>query len=181
MGVHIIVLIEFLLLLRSSAFVQESDIELTNKLPCDFLDTVNITDGTYFPNKSILFNGVEFRKELYAKVDFLDLRTHKILKVAPHIRGCLCSIRPCLRFCCPEGTFLELSGESGMCSPKNVTVKMHSLNIVNPNNETKLVKMEDHFGVVHNFPCKKIFLPAQQFQITHVSKWKANWKRDFCF
>lgn len=168
MGIYIIVLIGFSFLLRSNAF-QASDIELTSKLPCDFLDTINITDGTYFPNKSIVFNGVEFRKELYAKINFVDLRTHKIITVDPHIRGCLCSIRPCLRFCCPEGTFLEFSGENGKCSPKNVTTQIHSLNVLNPNNKTKPVKMEDHFGVVHNFPCKKIFLPSQQFQITHVS------------
>lgn len=168
MAIQISTLIGFIFLFQD-AFSFDPQIKLSNKLPCDFLDTINITDGTYFKNKSILFNGVEFPTDLYAKVNYVILRSHVHIQVKPHIRGCLCSIKPCLRLCCPVGTFIDYNGEKGKCTPKNFTTKFKTLDILNENNEKQHVKMDEHFGIVHTFPCKQVFIPGNQYQISHVS------------
>lgn len=61
-------------------------------LPCDFLDSYNITDGIRHENGSISFEGVDYPSDLYAAVNYqVVLGRNKSFE--PYVRGCLCKIR----------------------------------------------------------------------------------------
>lgn len=77
----------------------------SNPLPCHYYDSINITINTPFGQQayenrsSIIFDGIEFRPNQYAIVDYTEddgMRN----ATEPHLRGCLCKIKPCYRLCC---------------------------------------------------------------------------------
>lgn len=116
-----------------------------SQLNCDFLDSINITDGVSLPNKSILFNDMEFQPHHYAEIDHFVSNETKT-EVPKHIRGCPCHIRSCVRLCCPYGTFAD--EDNVVCEKdegfKNVTYDVHFGN----NGENKTIKLAEHFGFV---------------------------------
>lgn len=75
-------------------------------LPCKFEDSINITGGTILPDNSVLFDGIKYSSENFGTFHSTVNRTSQINVVA-HLRGCPCNIRPCLRLCCPLGTFVN--------------------------------------------------------------------------
>lgn len=68
--------------------------------PCDFIDTINITSGHKDINGNFIYNGDTFHKGLYAEYNYVVENFTEKLMVEPHIRGCLCSLKPCIRLCC---------------------------------------------------------------------------------
>lgn len=140
--------------------------ELT-ELPCDYADSVNITAGILQPNKSYTFNGVEYPEGHYAKIDY-TIFNKKIVPQKPYIRGCICNVKKCLRFCCPYGKYLEIKNGIGRCQ-FHESAKHLEGEVINHNNETRRIKYRDHFAILHTYPCKNIELPGEQYSITHVS------------
>ncbi|XP_043644981.1 probable G-protein coupled receptor Mth-like 3 [Drosophila teissieri] len=69
---------------------------------CDFYDTVDISKAQRFSNGSYLYEGLLIPAHLTAEYDFKLLPDHSRERVASHVRGCACQLRPCIRFCCPE-------------------------------------------------------------------------------
>lgn len=164
-GVWLIVLIKLLFINWSCV---HSD-EISSNLPCDLRDSINITMGTLHPNKSYTFNGIEFPLGEYAKLNYtLNIITSQVVTVPPYIRGCLCNVKSCVRFCCPYGTYLLLKDNGGECR-KHEAAKNIEGEIVDGNNDTQRIKFHQHFGIVHKFPCKNLYIPGEQFKITHVS------------
>lgn len=75
-------------------------------LPCHFFDSINITNGIWHEQQqqvqnrsSIIFEGIEFRPNQYAEVDYTEDDGMRNV-TAPHLRGCLCKIKRCHRLCC---------------------------------------------------------------------------------
>lgn len=68
--------------------------------PCDFIDTINITSGHKDKHGNYIYNGDTFHKGLYAEYNYVVENFTEKLSVQPHIRGCLCSVKPCIRLCC---------------------------------------------------------------------------------
>lgn len=78
--------------------------------PCHYLDSINITDGIY--NKidgSITFEGINYPISLYAPFDYELVDGSYRKTTTPHLRGCTCKLKPCVRMCCPRGQFLYKS------------------------------------------------------------------------
>ncbi|KAF5288086.1 hypothetical protein FQR65_LT12136 [Abscondita terminalis] len=75
---------------------------LSDDIPCDLNFGINITDGIRGNKKSINFNGTWFYPGDYEERDGI-------------IIGCVCRIKPCLRKCCPSGTFFQ----NRKCVPTN--------------------------------------------------------------
>lgn len=79
--------------------------------PCNYLDTINITDGEKNNDDgSIMFEGIYYSKALYSTYDYEFLNESYHQSVAPHTRGCTCKInqsKPCVRMCCPRGQYLK--------------------------------------------------------------------------
>lgn len=79
----------------------------SSNLPCHYYDSINITSGIFGEQQqqaqnssnSIIFDGIEFRSNQYAIVDYTEddgMRN----ATEPHHRGCLCQVKQCVRLCC---------------------------------------------------------------------------------
>lgn len=140
--------------------------EPSHVLPCDYADSINITNGVLHPNKSYVLFGMEFPEDHYAKIDYTVVE-EKTIPQLPYIRGCLCNVKKCIRFCCPYGSYLELKNTAGICrrhgSARNINGE-----IVGENNKTQRIKFHEHFAVLHKYPCQDLHLTNDQFVITHV-------------
>ncbi|XP_055320433.1 G-protein coupled receptor Mth2-like isoform X2 [Sitodiplosis mosellana] len=134
------------------------------ELPCHFYDSINITDGASHSNGSITFNGLEFPFNQYAKIVYSMENGTKPIKVKPYIRGCLCNIRPCLRLCCPYGSFVnENTTELGVACHKNEAAKNIQSQIIDDNNQTNIVNLNEHFAYIERI-CKH-FTIAEDFKV----------------
>lgn len=141
--------------------------EPSHILPCDYSDSINITNGILQPNKSYIFNGVEYGQGHYAKIDY-TIYNDKIIPQRPYIRGCLCNVKHCIRLCCPYGSYLEIKNSAGICR-RHEAAKYIEGEIINQNNETQRIKFHEHFAILHKYPCQDVHLPGEDYAITHVS------------
>ncbi|XP_055537390.1 G-protein coupled receptor Mth2-like isoform X2 [Wyeomyia smithii] len=72
-----------------------------SELPCDFLDSVNITDGTKTSDGKIEHGGIVYEPQNYGMFDYgYDSSGQKV--VSNHIRGCICHVKSCFYMCCFE-------------------------------------------------------------------------------
>lgn len=79
------------------------------ELPCDFHDSINITDGIHHFNGSIFFNGLEFTPDQYIRTNHNLTKSMQRIRVEHYTRGCICNVKPCYRFCCLHAVFLSPS------------------------------------------------------------------------
>lgn len=139
-----------------------------HKLPCHFVDSLNISAGVSQFNNSIEFNGMVFPENQYAEVNYV-LKDGKPVIVQPtYVRGCPCNIKPCIRLCCPFGTFVKTITPEGSvdCSDHDTTWSVHS-DIILADNQSTALDLDQHFGFVDRI-CKLHFY-ADEFKITHVN------------
>lgn len=136
-------------------------------LPCDFLDSVNITGGVLHSNNSFIFNGIEFTVGQYTKVNYI-VKDGQFLIVEPYYRGCPCKNKPCIRLCCPYASFVVSKKADGefICRNDEAARRIEG-EIINENNETEIINFEQHFGFVERVCINHYY--ADEFQITHVS------------
>lgn len=140
-------------------------IAISTELPCQFLDSINITDGAFQPNQSIVYDGVEFTATDYAEVDYILNRGVERITVESHIRGCLCNRKPCIRFCCPFESVLQIRNASKTCVSNRLDHE-----ILHQNGTKQSVQLGDHFSFINNdYPCEHLYVGDTDFQITHVS------------
>lgn len=136
------------------------------ELPCEFFDSVNITDGIRYSNQSISYNGIELKYDQYAEIDYIFIGLERF-EAKRHIRGCPCIGKPCIRLCCPYGSFVESMkfGEEVKCR-KDEAAKSIQTQIIDENNQTRTVILDDRFGFTEQI-CKDHF-PAVNFNIKYV-------------
>lgn len=139
----------------------------TNELPCDFLDSVNITGGIYQSDNSILFDGIEFSVEQYAELNYTLDRGTKTIPVESYIRGCLCDRVLCVRLCCPLGTANRRTKGGLNCVPHDDANDLDH-DIIDENNATIPTQIDQFFSITHSLPCKMMYISDNDFQITHV-------------
>lgn len=72
-------------------------IATSNELPCQFIDSIDISEGALQPNQSIVYDGVEFTPADYAEVDYDLINGVERISTQPYARGCLCNRKPCIR------------------------------------------------------------------------------------
>lgn len=142
-------------------------IESITLMPCNILDTVNITDGILQPNQNIHFNGIEYPKEQYASWDFI-MENGVRRSVQPHIRGCSCNLKPCIRFCCPFGSIHVYENGYDKCN-RDKRASLFLDKIIDPSDGANNTKFIQQFGIVDQLPCKSVFSAAGEFNIAHVN------------
>ncbi|XP_026847314.1 probable G-protein coupled receptor Mth-like 8 [Drosophila persimilis] len=76
------------------------------RYPCAFIDTANIT-GSFGTDGSYVHNWTVIPRNLVAAYDFVIENGIRV-PAAKHLRGCVCKLKPCVRFCCPEGEIYDL-------------------------------------------------------------------------
>lgn len=111
---------------------------------CLFEDTVNITSGTIFLNKSIEFEGVVYPPEFYTYYNY-SYNNKVPYKVLKHIRGCVCSIKNCISLCCARGeSFFSSTGFCELDPEYN-----------NLNSTTYEEKLYKKFGIIYRNVCDR--------------------------
>lgn len=144
-------------------------IALSNELPCQLLDSINITDGALQSNQSIIYDGTEFTPADYAQIDYISDRGEERISAESHIRGCLCNRKPCIRFCCPFDSVVGVRNGSKTCVSSEEANRFDT-EIIHQNDTKQSVKLGQQFSFVNgNNPCKHMYFGDTDFQITHVS------------
>lgn len=167
MGVWMISIIGLLSLNWSDAFL------LGRELPCHFLDSINITAGVIRNDKSIVYKNVTYSKNQYAKINYIIENGSTRITVEPYLRGCLCNNKPCIRLCCPFGTFSDLTVKQGRKCRSDEAAKEYEATIFDEFNEDHNVTLDHHFAYVDDRPCNKFYL-AKDYKMKYVRHLKTN-------
>lgn len=143
------------------------EILINRELPCDIIDSINITAGILLPNENITFNGIEYSKDQYVEVDYILRNGVDRINVDSHIRGCICNLKPCIRLCCPHSSFAESMefSEEVKCR-ENETAKNIQFEVLHENDEISILNLDQHFGYVDRI-CEFNYY-ANDFLFTHV-------------
>lgn len=146
----------------------------TNELPCEFEDSVNITAGTRLPDGSIVHNGVKYTKQQFDTVNYRLVSNANRIKVDAHVRGCPCMVRPCLRLCCPLGSFVHMSElKRGTISQEipcysHEAAKNFQSEVLDPNShQSQMQILDEYFSYAELLKPTK-FYKLKNFQITNV-------------
>lgn len=162
MGVWMISIIGLLSLNCSDAFL------LSRELPCQFLDSINITAGVKQNDESIFYENVTFSKNQYAKINYIIENGSSRIIVEPYLRGCLCNNRPCIRLCCPYGTFSDPTVKQGRKCRSHEAAKEYESTIIDEYNQEHNVILDHYFSYVDDRPCSKFYL-ANDYKIKNVT------------
>lgn len=142
-------------------------------LPCDFQDSVNITGGPIKADGSVLFNGINYSKEQFGTF-YSSVNRTKLVAVDAHLRGCPCNMKPCLRLCCPLGSFVNTAKlkrgtifQKIPCYRHKLAKNYHS-EIFDRNNRSQMEPLDQHFSYVELLTSKK-FYKLRNYQITSVT------------
>ncbi|XP_055605584.1 G-protein coupled receptor Mth2-like [Uranotaenia lowii] len=127
-----------------------------DSLPCDFMDSVNITDGVRDSLGNILHNGIQYKPKYYRTIDY-DYQNFSNKKfVQEYIRGCPCAVRLCVRMCCPEGHVLVerrcVLSEAPMVVQVNTT-------LFNPERNSEVFDLTQNrmYGFLFGKPCEHMY------------------------
>lgn len=135
-----------------------------DELPCEYLDSINITGGTLQADESIVFNGITFTNDQYTRVDFILKNGQTRETVKPYYRGCVCNRKSCVRLCCPLGSFYK----NGSCQSHHQVRHLKTQVLDEVHMQTKSMILDNHFAYVNDRPCNQRYLADPTFQITHV-------------
>ncbi|XP_017126804.1 G-protein coupled receptor Mth-like isoform X2 [Drosophila elegans] len=97
------------LLLESFTTVLLLMVKKTNSeiLGCVFDDTVDISASQKLSNGSYLYEGLLVPVHLTGKYNFKIMPDGSKKETESHLRGCVCKLKPCVRFCCPENQKMD--------------------------------------------------------------------------
>jgi hypothetical protein len=119
--------------------------------PCDYIDTINITAGHLDQNGNYHYKGNVFKKEWFAVYDYEYVNVTKRVDVKPHIRGCICKIKPCIRLCC----FDPKSSDEACVKSENLVVPTYD-------EDEEIDITGKNYGVLVNKPCLIMFKLSPQ-------------------
>lgn len=134
------------------AIAQQSDATRDNlNVPCRFRDSINITDGIRDSDDNIVFEDMIYTKNDYGIYDYVIVNDIVRRSVSAHLRGCVCRMKKCVRFCCPRGEQLQ----EGICM-QNETFYDRNITLQDRDNAT--VDVFQEFGYVVGKPCDEIIM-----------------------
>lgn len=172
---RILVILSSLLWSQSTAFMNDDFYR-----PCSIFDTINITAGIRDKQGNIEFEENIYGPREYSVYDYVFDYTHSYVKVKPHIRGCLCTKRNCIRLeleidkskswisnwnsfrlCCPPGQIANENERRCMEHPDHEVF----VNITDEEEEKVQVLLHsDNYGIVIDKPCKTMyFLDPEEY------------------
>ncbi|CAH1722926.1 unnamed protein product [Chironomus riparius] len=136
---------EWKLLIAVFIFISRS---VESSLPCSFIETVNITGGYVDIDRNYIYSSDVYPLGAYQEFDYLEDFARNRVSVDPHIRGCICKLKPCIRLCC-QGK--ENNFDSNCFISDTITV-------VNEVNEDETIDLNDtHYGILIGRPCKVMY------------------------
>lgn len=115
-----------------------------SSLPCKFIETINITDGYKDSHHNFIFKNNKFPIGTYQVFDYVEDYAQVKISVNPHIRGCACRHKSCLRFCCMD--------DNDVCLPKN------KFNVINEKSEEEIINISDNkYDVLLGRSCEEMY------------------------
>lgn len=127
------------------------------RVPCPFYQSVNVTDSKRFANGSYLYDGILVPSKWIGIYDYVFMTSVSKMRVEPHVRACICKIRPCLNICCPRSnTFHPITSS---CVPDRerseeaVEEWPNSINITTAKGQRQEILIDQHFSFIHFPPC----------------------------
>lgn len=117
-----------------------------NAINCHLRDTINVSSGTIDDNGRLVHNGLIYDKEQFAKFSDIYKDFTNIEKVEPHLRGCVCELKKCLRVC----RFCNENEPTEQC----VSTKK----LLMPNDEEISLENTSEFAVIEGKPCKVMYI-----------------------
>ncbi|XP_017039734.1 probable G-protein coupled receptor Mth-like 11 [Drosophila ficusphila] len=96
------IIIKFILLSVFVFNIQSEDIP-----GCNFFDTVDLTESERFSDGSYKFQDVYIPASLTGEYDYEIDYDGDRFSVANHIRGCVCKLKSCIRFCCHHKRIMD--------------------------------------------------------------------------
>ncbi|CRK99458.1 CLUMA_CG012609, isoform A [Clunio marinus] len=149
--------------------------------PCSFFDTMNITSGKQDQNGNFNFNGEIFKKGTFATYNYTIENFTDLVAAEPHIRGCVCNSKPCIRLCCID----EEADENSTCISTNV------LSVPTHDEPEEINLSGNTYGVLVGRPCPVMYklIPEEYdddvWYFVHGSIQLGNGKiastQDYCF
>lgn len=122
---------------------------------CSFFDTVNVTGYPLFANGSYEYNGTIIPRDHVGTFDFIYKDLVDRVEVAPHVRGCVCKLKPCINICCPWG---EIFNQTGCEKDRsNVTWPEPNMNVTMKDGSVQRVNIYEQFVVQSFRPCTAMF------------------------
>lgn len=75
--------------------------EYRTDLPCEFTDSINITErNRIYPDGSILHNNLLYKPQNYAWINYTVQSDNRIVLNNSYYRGCICQVTDCVWLCC---------------------------------------------------------------------------------
>lgn len=142
-------------------------------VPCSFLQSVNVTDDQKLDNGSYIHDGILIPSNWIGTYNYVFTRTMTRLKVKPHSRGCICSVKACINICCPMNSMY--SNDSMECSNLAANSQLtFKLNVTLGNVSLSELRISEHFILLNVQPCKEMYLlkpedyPSDSWQLLEV-------------
>lgn len=139
---------------------------LTNELPCDYFESVDISAGTLAEDGSVTLEHMTFPPEHYGILSY-EIRNGNIRQaVKPHRRGCVCNRQACVRLCCKIG-YMFVAG-SGCIEHKAAAARNISMDIYTRVDGLTHTHLADHFGFVSGKSCPEYYALTKPSELNYV-------------
>ncbi|XP_061397128.1 G-protein coupled receptor Mth2-like [Musca vetustissima] len=122
--------------------------------PCFFFQTVNVTGDKRFQNGSYLHDGVVIPHNLIGVYNYVYKDAVTQTRVPPHLRGCICKLKPCVNFCCPYG---QMHNGTECVDSSSEREWPHEINVTLRNGLQRNANVFRQFAVVPFRPCESMF------------------------
>lgn len=111
--------------------------------PCEFRDSVNISSGFEDRDGNYLHDNTVYPRGSFATYNYtIEKFTNKKVSVDPHVRGCICTLKTCIRFCCRTNEGCE-----------NITKFV----VPTKNGKEEIDIVESNYGVLFESPCNQMY------------------------
>ncbi|XP_053955622.1 G-protein coupled receptor Mth2-like [Anastrepha ludens] len=141
---------------------------------CAFEDTVNLTSSKKFSNGSYLYEGVLVPPALTGHYDYVELYEGERQQVTKHIRGCVCHLKQCVKFCChPMAELYRIENTTSIdcdSAPSKDFNYLPYVNITMPDSSQVLTNVLDEFLLQQGLPCNQGYMLVPHVNEKH--KWK---------
>lgn len=133
----------------------------SSNLPCHYFESINITSDIWQDQQqqwqqvqnrtSIIFDDIEFPSNQYAIVDYTEDDGRRNI-TQPHLRGCLCNLKPCARLC---------------CSNEEITINDETIKSLDSKCREELNQMEDEIDENKSVDFVNLLLTARIINIDY--------------
>lgn len=146
--------IAFMLLVLQISYRPSFALGESNKIMCPFRDTVNLTNQKMLMDGSYFYQGILIPPEKQQQFDYELKFLGEKKTVEPHIRGCICDQKPCIKLCCAQGEFLDEKKTINQCEKVTHDMKVSwNLALRQSTGREGIRDVLKHFVYQVGFPC----------------------------